>query len=100
MVRDSVVLEKNTPIFIFGANVKELVFTNFDRDIVMKYQDNSKAGSLMASTLVHEMVLDPQNPYDHIVPFLFSSEVHRKPIPLFQWYFCFMNLLKVQKFIE
>ena len=53
------VLDKNAPIFIFGSDVKTLVYTNYDRDIVMKYQDNSKAASLMASTLVHEMVYDP-----------------------------------------
>ena len=85
MKKDSIssVLDKNSPIFIFGSNVKKLVYTNFDRDIVMKYQDNSKAASLMASTLVHEMVYDPANPFDHIVPFLFSSELSRKPTPIF-----------------
>ena len=61
----------------------------------MKYQDNSKAGSMMASTLVHEMVYDPENPCDHMVPFLFGSEASRKPTPVFQWFFCFMNLTKV-----
>ena len=66
----------------------------------MKFQDNSKAASLMTSTLVHEMVYDPDCPYDYIVPFLFSSELSRKPTPIFEWFFCFMNLIKVQDFIE
>lgn len=101
MKRDSFwILDKNTPIFIFGSNLNKLVYTNFDRDIVMKYQDNSKAASLMASSLVHEMVYDPENPYDNVVPFMYSSEQSRKPTPIFQWYLCFLNLIKVQEFIE
>lgn len=63
----------------------------------MKYQDNAKAASMMASTLVHEMVYDPKNPVDKIVPFLFSSERTRKPTPEFQWFFCFLDLTKVEK---
>lgn len=57
--------------------------TGYDHDTVLKYQDNSKAASMMASTLVHEMVHDPWNPVDKIAPFLFSSEKTRKPTPIF-----------------
>lgn len=46
----------------------------------------------MASTLVHEMVYDPKNPIDKIAPFLYSSEKPRKTTPIFQWYFCFMDI--------
>lgn len=94
------VLSKNQPIFIFGSNVKKLIFTNYDHEIVMKYQDNSKSASLMASTLVHEMVYDPINPMDKTAAFLFSSEKSRKPTPVFQWYLCFMDLTVVQAFLE
>lgn len=91
------ILEKNIPIFIFGATVKKLIYTNYDHDVIMKYQDNAKAASMMASTLVHEMVYDPKNPVDKIVPFLFSSERTRKPTPEFQWFFCFLDLTKVEQ---
>lgn len=94
------ILEKNTPIFIFGSNVKKLIYTSYDHDIVLKYQDNAKAASMMASTLVHEMVYDPKNPVDKIAPFLFSSEKSRKPTPVFQWFICFLDLTKVQHHIE
>ena len=50
----------------------------------MKFQDNAKAASLMASTLVHEMVYGPHTQYDYIVPFLFSSEISRKPTSIFE----------------
>lgn len=58
----------------------------------MRHQDNSKIVSMMASTLVHEMVHDPNNPMDKIVPFLYSSEESRLPTPIFRWYLCFMDL--------
>lgn len=93
------ILEKNTPLFVFGANVKKLYFTLYDHDVIMKYQDNSKAASMMASTLVHEMVYDPKNPVDKIAPFLYSSERSRKPTPVFQWYFCFLDLTMVHKYL-
>ena len=54
----------------------------------------------MASTLVHEMVYDPNNPIDKIVPFLFSSEKSRKQTPVFQLYACFMDLTIIQQFLE
>lgn len=53
------VIDRQTPIFIFGKNIKELIYTHYDRRTIMAYQDNSKAGSMMTSTLVHEMVHDP-----------------------------------------
>lgn len=49
----------------------------------------------MASTLVHEMVYDPINPIDKVTAFLYSSEVHRKPTPVFDWYMCIVDLTKV-----
>lgn len=55
---------------------------------------------MMASTLVHEMVFDPNNPMDKIVPFLFSSEFIRNPTPIFRWYLCFIDLNRVQDHIE
>lgn len=63
--------------------------------MILKYQDNSKAASMMASTVVHEMVYDPKNPIDQIVPFLFSSEKTRKPTPEFQWFFCFLDITRL-----
>ena len=94
------ILEKNTPVFIFGSDVKKLIYTSYDHDVVLKYQDNTKAASMMASTLVHEMVYDPKNPLDKIAPFLFSSEKSRRPTPVFQWYFCFLDITLVQAHIE
>ena len=64
----------------------------------MKYQDNSKVASMMANTIVHEMVYDPNNPIDKIVPFLYSSEQSRKPTPIFRWYLCFLNLTEVMEY--
>lgn len=96
----SCVIERNTPIFIFGKNLRKLVYTTYDRNHIMKYQDNSKAASMMASTIVHEMVHDPNNPMDHIVPFLFSSEQARLPAPIFRNYLCFMKLNNVKAFME
>lgn len=88
-------LSLNQPIFIFGANVHNLIFTRYNHETVLKYQDNSKSASLMASTLVHEMVYDPINPIDKVTAFLYSSEVHRKPTPVFDWYMCIVDLTKV-----
>lgn len=75
----SCVINRSTPVFIFGANLEKLVYTSYNRDVIMEYQDNSKSASMMASTLVHEMVYDPNNPMDYIVPFMFSSEIYRHP---------------------
>lgn len=99
-VKNGAVLKQNTPVFIFGSNVKKLIYTGYDHDVVLKYQDNAKAASMMASTLVHEMVYDPHNPVDKIAPFLFSSEYSRRPTPVFQWYLCFLDLTLVQEHIE
>lgn len=30
-------MEKHTPVFIFGANVKKLIYTSYDHDVVVKY---------------------------------------------------------------
>lgn len=104
--RPSAVLEQDTKVFIFGstsgANDRQpcLTFMNYDHDAVMKYQDNCKAASLMASTLVHEMVHDPKNPLDNFVPFLYSNEESRLPTPIFNWYLCFLNLDRVIDFIR
>lgn len=54
----------------------------------------------MASTLVHEMVYDPNNPIDKMAPFLFSSECDRVPTPIFRWYLIFMDLEAVNEYIE
>lgn len=94
------VVEQNTPIFIFGNSVKNFVYVNYDRELIIKYQDNCKAASMMACSVVHEMVHDPLNPMDHIAPFLFSSEISRLPIPLFNWFMCFMDLSLVKEFME
>lgn len=31
------ILQKYTPVFIFGANVKKLMFTHYDHDVLVKY---------------------------------------------------------------
>lgn len=92
------IITKNTPIFIFGSGVKNIIYTNFDHDIILKYQDNTKAAAMVASSLVHEMVHDPNNPYDYVIPFLFSSEKCRNPTAIFQWFFCFLDMERVLKF--
>ena len=94
------VLDKNIPVFIFGSNVKKLIYTSYDHDQILKYQDNSKAASMMASTVVHEMVYDAKNPIDKIVPILFSSERTRKPTPEFQWFFCFLDITILYQHIQ
>lgn len=86
------IIDHQTRIFIFGRDVKSLVYAKYDRNFITQYQDNSKAASMMANTIVHEMVYDPINPVDNIVPFLFSSEHSRLPTPIFRWFVCFMDL--------
>ena len=89
--------EPRTLIYIFKG-IKNIIFTSYNRETLIKYQDNTKAASMMSNTLVHEMVHDPNSLLDYMVPFLFSNEIARKPTPIFNWFICLLDLKKVDEF--